>query len=123
MSSHAPCWQGLSTARYVALQATTLRSYEMQQQHTCSITTVLKGPRHTPHYSTAFLAVEYCRNSSFCILGDYCNKSEWKLARSVTEENNTNPNINAMSLLLCGCETWTFSKMEEKRLKIFERKI
>jgi hypothetical protein len=56
-------------------------------------------------------------------LGDYYNKPEWKLTRSVIEENNTNLNINATSPLLCGCETWTLSKMKEKGLKIFERRI
>jgi hypothetical protein len=81
------------------------------------------APWHTPHYSTAVLAVEYYCNCRSCILGDHCNKSEWKLARSIIEENNTNPNINTTSLLLCGCEMWVFSKMEERGLKIFERRI
>jgi hypothetical protein len=39
------------------------------------------------------------------------------LARSIIEENNTSPTINNTSLLLCGCETWIFSKMEEKDSK------
>ena len=65
------------------LHATALRSYEMQQWHTCSITTIQMAPRHTPHYSTAVLAVEYYCNRSSCILVDYCNKSEKKDEQAV----------------------------------------
>jgi len=34
------------------------------------------------------------QNSSSCVIADYCNKLEWKLTRSIVEENNTNLTIN-----------------------------
>jgi hypothetical protein len=54
----------------------TLLIWDAAVAHTHGITTILVALWHTPHYSTAVLAVEYYRNSSSCILGDYCNKFE-----------------------------------------------
>jgi len=34
------------------------------------------------------------RKQQFLYIVDYYNKSEWELARSIIEENNTNPTIN-----------------------------
>jgi hypothetical protein len=82
-----------------------LRSRQQHFAHMrCSSGTRAVSPLYWRRHGTRLITTQQyllcCNNnSSCCISGDYYNKSEWKLARSNIEENNTNPNINTTSLL------------------------